>query len=278
MKLVLPYLLAAVFVAAFAVQCRKNRTLRDDLSRTRAELEAARTAIPDVPQRPARPVAAPLPAPAPEAPAPSAPTFDREKFDKAVEARVEERIAAREAERAAEREARRRAWENETEEQRAARRQEFQARMREYAGERIAEFVEKTGLDEAQQAAFQGEMEILDARVREIADTFTGALEEGVPAGFETQMHLLNEMSAAVLDAYAGLDESLPEGWRERDEGFALLLGISPEAGEALFRAMRRSGGFRPGGPGGPGPFPGGFGGPGGPGGPGPFPDGRPPQ
>ena len=61
-------------------------------------------------------------------------------------------------------------------------------------------------------------------------------------------MYMLNEMSAAVLDAYAGLDESLPEGWRERDEGFALLLGISPEAGEALFRVMRRSGGFRPGG------------------------------
>jgi hypothetical protein len=256
MKIIIPYCLAAVFAVAATAQLVRNRALRDDLASARAELAAAKAAQRATPKPPAPAVvAAPEPRQrqAEAAPAPL-PEFDEAEFDKAVEERVEERVKERDEARRAEREARRRAWENETDEQREARRQEFQARMKEHAAQRLAEFAEKAALDETQQTALEGELQHLSLRVREIADGFAAALDEGAPFGFETQMQMVNEISTAVLDAYAGLDASLPEGWREHDDG-VIMFWVGPDAGEAFGRAMRRPGGFRPGGFGG---FPGG--------------------
>lgn len=253
MKTLIPYCLAAAFAAAFAAQATKSRALRVDLASVKAELAAVKEAWRPLP-KPQAPVVVeptqPTPQQQPPADEPPAavPAFDEAEFDKAVEERVAEREKERAEERRAEREARRRAWENETDEQREARRQEFRTRMKEHAAQRLAEFAEKAQLDEKQQTALDGELQQLGSRVRDIADGFAAAVEEGASFGFETQMQLLNEMSTAVLDAYAGLDASLPEGWREHDDGFVVMLGIGPEAGESLFRAMQRSGGFRPGG------------------------------
>ena len=251
MKTLIPYCLAVVFAAAFAAQSVANRALRDNLATVKSELAAVKEAWRPSTRQSAPSIAEPPPqmrTPVEEPPVAALPEFDEAEFDKAVEERVAEREKEREEERQAEREARRRAWENETDEQREARRQEFQTRMKEHAAQRVAEFAEKAQLDETQKAALDGELQQLGSRVREIADGFAAAVEEGASFGFETQMQLLNEMSAAVLDAYAGLDESLPEGWRDHDDGFVIMLGIGPEAGESIFRAMRRSGGFRPGG------------------------------
>lgn len=228
-----------------AAQTAKNLSLHRDLDAARAKLAAAMPTPVQTPKPAVRDnVATHAPIQPTSAP-PAAVEFDAAAFDKAVEDRVAQREAEREERRAAEREERRRAWENETEEQREARRKEFQARAKEFADARLTAFTTEAGLDETQQSALHSELQALDSRVREIADGFATAVEDGAPFGFETQMQLLNEMSAAILDTYAGLDESLPEGWREHDDGFLIMLGISPDAGESLFRAFRHGGGFR---------------------------------
>ncbi|MBP5544895.1 MAG: hypothetical protein ILM98_12525 [Kiritimatiellae bacterium] len=241
MKKAIPYCVAIVFAIAFAAVAARNRALSADLEEAQAALAAFKAA-----PQPEKNVAVPRPAsprpPVAEPTPPPEPEFDQEKFDKAVEERVAERVAERDAQREAEREERRRAWQNETEEQREARRQEFHARIKEHAAEQLAAFVEKTGLNEEQQMALEGELGLLDSRVREISEEFASALDEGVPFGFETQMQLMNNISAAVLDTFAGLDEALPEGWRESDEGFVVMMGIDPGSVDSLFRAMRRTG------------------------------------
>lgn len=257
MKNAIPYCMAAVFAVALAALAAKNRALRADLEDTRAALAALKAAPPPT-SKAERPKRAPR---RPPRGASGEAAFDKDKFDKAVEEqveqRVEERVAQREAQREAEREARRRAWENETDEQREARRQEFHARIKEHAAKQLAEFIEKTHLDENQQAALEGELGVLDSRIREISEEFAAAVDEGLPFAFETQMQLLNNISTAVLDAYDGLDASLPEGWRESDDGFVVMMGINPDSGDALFRSLIKAGvmGRGPGGPfGGPPP------------------------
>ena len=114
--------------------------------------------------------------------------------------------------------------------------------MREHSAKRLAAFVDNVGLDEDGCVALEGELNTLDAKVREIAEDFAAAIGEGVPFNFETQMQLFNEMSSAVLDVYAGLDETMPDGWREKDSEFNVWLGIGPDAADPLFDALRKVG------------------------------------
>ena len=254
-SIIIVLIVLAVATAALAV---RNRSLGAELAEARAALAAARESAPGkAPPRPRAPKAAPgrtvVPGKAEAAP------VDGAAFDRAVEERAAALVEEERQRRDAERAERRRAWESETEEQREARRREFQERMREQASARLGEFAEKAGLDDRQCDALESELGLLDARVREIAGSFAEAVGEGAKFDFEAQMQLLNSMSAAVLDAYAGLDEKLPAGWRERDEGFNVMLGIGPDAFNPLFETLRRSGmrGF-----GSLAPFMGGVGGP----------------
>lgn len=263
MKNAIPTIFCAAAIAAAAALAVQNRALRSELARaeTRAaalpsaesappESAASHDPAPDAPEQ-----AAPAVAPAPEAPPAIPAAADREAFEKAVEERAAARVEEIEKERRDEREARRREWENATEEEREAHRREFQARMQEHATAQITEFETKAGLDVEQCAAFEMELETFDARVREIAERFAVMVDGGVPFGFEMQTRIMNEMSAAVLDAYDGIAEVLPDGAREKGGEFNMMFGVSPSSLNSLFDAMRRSGAFGPRGPGPFGPF-----------------------
>ena len=248
MKKSIPYILVAVCAIALGAVCVKNHALRANLAKTEAELAELRNA----PAVVVAPTQALKPERQPRAiqpkPAPSAPETDGPALEKVVEERVEKRLEEIRREREAEREARRREWENMTDEQRAARRSEFQARMQEHASARLTEFIEKAELDENQCLALADELDLLDSRVREIAESFAADINAGAPFSFETQMQLLNNVSAAVIDAYSGLDESLPEGWREKDGEFNVMFGIGPDAINPLMDAMHKKGVFGMGG------------------------------
>ena len=83
-------------------------------------------------------------------------------------------------------------------------------------------------------------------------------IDGGMAPDFEMQVRMMNEMSEAALDAYDGLDEVLPEGWRKSGGSFNMLFGMSPTSLEPVFDAMRRTGGPAARGPGPFGPFMGG--------------------
>lgn len=166
-----------------------------------------------------------------------------ENIEQEVETRVQQRLEAIQREREQEREARRREWENMTDEERDEKRREFQSRMVEFSTKKLDEFVEKTGLDEGQRLAFEDELGALDARMREIVQDFADYVEEGGNFGFEEQLLMVSESSAALLDAYAGLDDVLPEGWREKDCDFNVMFGIGPDAINPLMDALRKKGG-----------------------------------
>lgn len=245
MKNLVIFAIAAGLAAALAVAAARNRALDRELVNARAELDAMRDALasaerakPGPPPRKRAVEDKGIPRPA--APQPAAETG--EDFDKAVEKRVSERMETMRREREEQREAWRRERENETPEQREARRKEFQERMQEHSAAQIRSFIEKAGLDEAQSAAFEGELAALDERVREIANVFAEDIGNGAKFDFETQAQLIYNMSAAVMDAYAGLDEVLPGGWRERDEEFNVLFGIGADAMNPLFDTLRQSG------------------------------------
>lgn len=257
MKTALPTLLCAAALAAAAALAVQNRALRAELARA-----GARGVPPPpaqaAPEAPGAPEAGGAAADASSAPvsAPAVPAAaDREAFEKAVEERAAARAEEIEKERRDEREARRREWENASEEEREAHRREFQARMQEHATAQITEFETKAGLDVEQCSAFEMELEAFDARVREIAERFSVMVDGGVPFGFEMQARILNEMSAAAIDAYAGIGEVLPEGARENGGEFNMMFGLSPSSLNPLFDAMRRSGAFGMHGPGPFGPF-----------------------
>ena len=267
---------------------QRNRALRQDLAEARSAL-AAMEGAPVVVASPAEtrvvevrvdaPAATPSPSPAPAATPATPAAIDETVLENAVR----ERMDAMRREREAERERWRRERENETEEQREARRQEFHARMQERATERLTEFVEKTGLNDAQCSALEGELTDLDGRVRELAESWASAIREGGSFGPEARLQFLGDMSAVVLDAYSALDAALPADWRENDGDFNPLHVIGSDALEPLVQAAMEAGtpgamgvmgalmgggmrGMR--GPRGGG-FPGGPGGPGSPGGPG---------
>ena len=287
--------LAVVATASAGVLFARNRGLRRDL-------DDARRALAEV-NAPAIRVSAPAEARVvevrvgPEASAPEAakvaaketpsatpPTIDDATLEKAIQERMETMRRNREAER----ERWRRERENETEEQREERRRAFQARMQERASERLAEFAEKTGLDERQGAELENVLTTLDGRVRETAEAWAATIRETGSFSPEARMQFLNDLSALATYAYANLDEVLPEGWRDGDGDLNVFQVIGPDAVDPLLQAAQESnvhgimpiigslvgGGMPrgqrgPGGPGGPG---GGFGGPGGGfGGPGGF-------
>jgi len=238
--------LVAGLAAALAVSAARTRALDRELVNVRAELDAAREALasakrakPEPSQR--KRAIEDMDLPREAAPQPAAGTG--EDFDKAVEKRVAERMETMRKEREEQREAWRRERENETPEQREARRREFQERIQEHSAAQIRSFIEKAGLDEAQSAAFEGELAALDERVREIAGVFAEDIGNGAKFDFETQAQLIYNMSAAVIDTYAGLDEVLPEGWRERDEEFNVLFGIGADAMNPLFDTLMQNGG-----------------------------------
>ena len=278
-----------------AALLQRNHTLRRDLSEARDALAAVEGA-PVIVASPAETrvvevrVDAPAESSAPTSPAPNAASAAPAVIDEAVlENAVRQRMDAMRREREAERERWRRERENETEEQREARRQEFHARMQERATQRLTEFVEKTGLNDAQCSALESELTDLDGQVRDIAEAWAAAIREGGSFGPEARLQFLGDMSAVALDAYAELDATLPADWRENDGDFNLLHVIGTDALEPMVQAAMETGnpgamgvvgalmsggmrGPRGGGPGGPGGGPGGFPG----GGPGGFPGGGP--
>ena len=285
MKATLPLLVLAIAgLASSGALFAKNRGLRrdlDDARRALAEVKApaihvsapAETRVVEVP---AAPSVAPQAAAAVAGPAAAkeaaAPVIDDATLEKAVQDRMETMRRQREEER----ERWRRERENETEEQREERRRAFQARMQERASERLAEFAAKTGINEAQGVALEGVLTVLDARVRETAEAWAATIRETGSFGPEARMQFLAEMASLAESAYAGLDEVLPEGWRENDGNLNVFQVIGADAADPLFQAARETnvhgimpvigslvggGGPRGRGPGGPG-GPGGFGGP----------------
>lgn len=257
MKRTLPLLFCAAALVAVAALAFQNRSLRASLARAEARLAAGGAGAPPpsaetVPAAAAAEVEATpkgVPTQAPSA------GVDGEAFEKAVEERAAARAEEIARARRDEREARRREWENATEEEREEHRRQFQTRMQEHATAQITEFETKTGLDVEQCSAFEMELEAFDAKVRAISERFAVMIDGGVPAGFEMQARIMNEMSTAALDAYAGINEVLPEGWREKGGDFNMLFGMSPSSMNPLFDAMRRAGVFGRRGPGPFGPF-----------------------
>lgn len=286
MKAIVPLLLAVAGLASSGALFVNNRGLRrdlDDARRALAEMSApairvtspAATRVVEVPAAAsAAPQAAPASAPAAETPAP---VLDEATIEKAVQARMESMRRQREQER----ERWRRERENETEEQREERRRAFQAHMQERATERLAEFADKTGIDEKQGEALEGVLTVFDGRVREAADAWAAVIRETGSFGPEARMQFLAEMATLAESAYAELDDVLPEGWRENDGDLNVFQVIGADAADSLFQAARETnvhgimpvigslvgggGGPRGRGQGGPGGFggpPPGFGGP----------------
>lgn len=285
-KATIPLLVLAVAgIASSGALLAKNHGLRRDLDEARRALAEVRAPAIRVSSPAAtRIVEVPVAAPAaqPTAPATSippaasatstaaAPVLDEATLEKAVQDRMEAMRRQREEER----ERWRRERENETEEQREERRRAFQARMQERASERLAEFADKTGIDEKQGAALEGVLTVFDGRVREAADAWAAAIRETGSFGPEARMQFLAEMATLAETAYAELDEVMPEGWRENDGDLNVFQVIGADAADSLFQAARETNvhGIMPvigslvGGGG-----PRGFGGPRGPGGPGGF-------
>ena len=116
--------------------------------------------------------------------------------------------------------------------------------MQEHAAAQIADFEKKAGLDLDQCAAFELELESFDSRIREIAERYAVMVDGGMQPGFEMQARIMNEMSAAALDAYAGIGELVPGGQGGDDAGFNLMFGLSPDSLSPLFDSFRRSGAF----------------------------------
>ncbi len=261
-------LMAALACAAAVALAVQNRALRASLARAETEVADLKAAAAEKSSRPGTPAvataAAPQSAPtASPAAAPDADTAERDRasFEKAVEERAAARADEIVRERHEEREARRREWENATDEEREARRREFQKRMQEHATAQLAKFEADAALDDTQCAAFEMELEAFDSRVKDIAERYAVMIDGGVPLDFEMQLRMMNEMSSVALDAYTGLDEVLPEGWRKAGDGsFNVMFGISPSSLEPIFDAIQRSSGTSGlHGPGGPfGGFPGG--------------------
>lgn len=279
--------LAVVGIGSALAMVAQNRSLSRNLAEARralAELDApgirvvapseTRVVEVEVAAAPKSPAAQPA---GPAAVETQAATIDEATLEKAVQERMEAMRRNREAER----ERWRRERENETEEQREERRKAFQQRMQEHAAERLAEFAQKTGLNETQGAALETVLTDLDGRVREVADSWAATIRETGSFGPEARLQFLNDMSALATDAYAGLDEVLPEGWRDGDGELNVFQVIGPDAADSLFLAARETnvhgvmpligslmigGGMRGpragGGPGGFGGPPGGFGGP----------------
>ena len=182
-------------------------------------------------------------------------SVDQEEFDNAPSERVREPVSQPNSDGREERWSHRREWENATEEEREAHRREFRERMQAHANKQIADFEEKLSLDPEQCSAFEMELEAFDTRVREIGERFAVMVDGGVKFGVEMQARIMNEMSAAMLDAYDGLGEVLPEGWRENGGEFNVMFGISPGSLAPLFDALGRNGAFGSHGPGPFGPF-----------------------
>ncbi len=252
MKNTIPTLFGAVAVAAAVALAFQNRSLRAELARARAgSAEAGEV------QEAAPPAETPSASAEAETSAPQdVPAgVDREAFEKAVEERALSRAKEIEDQQRNEREARRREWENATEEEREEHRKQFRERMQAHSAAQITEFETKAGLDVDQCAAFEMELEAFDNRVREIAERFAVMIDGGVAPGFEMQAMIMKEMSAAAVDAYAGINDALPENWRERGGDFNMIFGMSPVSMSPLFDAMRRAGVFGPHGPGPFGPF-----------------------
>ena len=243
-------------VAAAVALAIQNRSLRAELARVETDFAAAREASGTArsPELPSADAGRPAPQDA-VAPQDVPGRVDREAFEKAVEERAVARAKEMEDQQRNEREAHRREWENATEEEREEHRKQFRERMQAHSAAQISEFETKVGLDVEQCAAFEMELETFDNRVREIAERFAVMIDGGVAPGFELQARLLNEMSAAAIDAYDGIDDALPEGWREKGGDFNMIFGMSPVSMAPLFDAMRRAGVFGPHGPGPFGPF-----------------------
>ena len=285
MKATIPLIVLAVAgLASSGALFAKNRGLHRDLDEARRALaEMSAPAIRVTSPAATRVVEVPVAAPAEQAAVPSAPaaTAPAPVLDEAtIEKAVQDRMEAMRRQREQERERWRRERENETEEQREERRRAFQARMQERATERLAEFADKTGIDEKQGEALEGVLTVFDGRVREAVDAWAATIRETGSFGPEARMQFLAEMATLAESAYVELDEVLPEGWRENDGDLNVFQVIGADAADSLFQAARETnvhgimpvigsllggGGPRGRGPGGPGGFggpPPGFGGP----------------
>lgn len=248
MKTILSIFLVLSLAAAAALGVR-NHSLSRDLDEARvalAELSAAPVVVQAAPVQEwhtSAPTEAEAPADAGVRGAASSPTVVTPAVipEDVLEKAIAERDEQRRKERDAERERRRQEWENQTPEEREARHQERLQRMQERAAQRLAEFVENTGLNETQCAALEDEITYLDARLRQTAEAWAASIRESGSFGPDARMQLINDLSALVVDSYAGLDESLPANWREADGNFNLAQVVSPEILSPLFEAAREA-------------------------------------
>ena len=278
-------ILTVLFAAAAAALAIRNRGLSHDLDEARLALSQL-PAAPIVVKTPEAPTPAPAPKPQETAEAPAVaaetPVAATAPTPEAIEKAIAERMEAMREERRAERERRRQEWENMSPEEREARHQEFLQRMQEDATRRLDEFAESISLDESGRQALDTEVAYFDARVRSVAEQFAAQLREAGTLTPDARLTLLRNLADVALESYEGLDEIMPETWRDDAGDFNLFQSLSPDAFSSVFDAVRETdvhpaalggivgafmgggrgprGGFG-GGPGGPG---GGFGGPGG--------------
>lgn len=105
------------------------------------------------------------------------------------------------------------------------------------------------GLSPEQQAHFDSVIGEMNEALKDKAAFWTEAVKEGKISGPEIGLRMMNDFSAALVQAYDGMDKGMPPNWREKaNNNFNVIRFMDPTLRDA-FRALRQPRGSGPGAP-----------------------------
>ena len=116
-------------------------------------------------------------------------------------------------------------------------------------------FFANASLSPELQAQFDGTIGEMNVALKDKAAFWSEAVKEGKITGPEMFLRMTTDFSSALVQAYDGMDKSMPPNWREKaGNNFSVMRFVDPSIRES-FRALRPPrGGPGGGGPGGPPP------------------------
>jgi hypothetical protein len=264
-KSVLSWVLCLAACAAAVWLFSQNRALRREIAQMRAERAAAEARRPpmEIPSRPARPARPEAPRSGkPDAPRPEMPVMamtptgermdpaEQERFEEMRRLSEEERMDAAVNKRMAEmrkkadeeRARRREAIAALTPEQKEEQREAFLGKMRERSQRRFVAFVANTGLDDQQAEAFESTIDEVDSSLSETAASWAEYIRENGSFSRDEQMVFAGQVGTVLNAAYAEMDSTLPESWRETEGDVNLMEIVGPEALSPMVEALTDAG------------------------------------
>ena len=122
--------------------------------------------------------------------------------------------------------------------EKAERREQFIAKLREKTAARFRKFVDKAGLSEAKAAEFEDTLVALSASVRESAQAWANQINASKSFTNDDRMRFVAEMSTLASAGYQQMDDTLTSVWRGADGDLNLLQMVGGEALAPVVEAL----------------------------------------